>query len=266
MKIFKRTRHYLNVYSGFLSNSFSEAMNFRVHFILLIVMDLFFYFSALASVNIIYNHVETIGPWNRDQLSFFLSVMLAVNQLHMTFISQSFWEMVVILRKGDLDFTLLKPIGSIFIVFFRYIRPGSFMNIFVTWGCVIYFGLNLNLSWVSWVMLPFLILLGFILSSSLDMVIACSMFWMLEGTGINFLRMELQQLSRWPDFIYSGVIRKALTVVVPVLLIGNAPVRFLFNYQDWIMMAGLFAAIAVSWALLKVLWQAGLNQYESASS
>ncbi len=261
-----RLLHYIKVYGRFLSTGFVQALEFRVHFFLLIFMDLAFYISSLASVHIIFDHVSQIGGWNREQFLFFTTVMLCINQLTMSFISESFWRFPVLLRTGELDFYLLKPIGSIFTVFFRFIRPGSMVNVLFTGSTLIYFGLQIDLSWYSWVLLPFLIVMGFILQNSIELVITCSMFWMLEGTGINFLRMELQQLARWPDFIYSAFVYRFLSVLLPILLIGSAPVRFLFNYGDFFPMIGMAAAILVFWGILGVSWSAGLKAYESASS
>lgn len=249
-----------------MSTSFSEAMGFRVNFFILIVLDLFFYGSALFSVDIIYQHVSTIGPWNREQLMFFVSIMLLIHQFHMALVADNFWVFSATLRLGQLDFDLLKPISSLFSSFLRRIRPGSLINIFLSGGLVIYYGLQVDLSITAWIVLPFGIMFGFILAASLDMLIACGMFWMLEGVGINFLRMELQELSRWPDFIYGAIVGRLLTVVVPILLIGNAPTRFLFDQHDWGPLLGMVVAILIIWGLLQIVWKFGLLAYESASS
>lgn len=257
--MFSRINHYLRVYRGFVDANFAEATTFRTNFFLIILMDLFFFFSALASVDILYNHVETIGVWGKQELLFFVSVMLCIETLHMTFISEGFWDLPMLIRQGRLDFILLKPIGSVFSTFFAYIRAPSMVNIFVTWAIVAYFGFQVDLHWTGWLLLPVLVLMGLILQASIEIVISCSMFWVLEGFGINFLRMQFQQLSRWPDFVYSPLARRVFTLFVPILLIGNAPVRFMLDYRDWIPMLLLVVSIFVSWALIRFFWTLGLR-------
>ena len=261
-----RTIHYLKVYKEFLSTCFVQALEFRVHFVLLILMDLAFYLSSLASVQIIFNHVPEIGGWQKEQFMFFVAFMLSINQLSMSFGSQGFWEFSFLLRTGEFDFYLLKPIGTVFSVFFRFIRPGSMLNIFFTGPVLIYFGIQVGLDWLDWVLLPFLLILGFLLQNSIELVIACGMFWMLEGTGVAFLTMELQQLARWPDFIYNTFVYRFLTIFLPILLIGSAPIRFLFSYNDFLPLLGMGVAILVFWGVLSVTWRIGVKQYESASS
>ena len=262
----KEIRHHFSVYKMFVSTSFSQSMSFRLNFFLLILMDIFFYFSSLMTVNFIFDHVQTIGPWNKEQLMFFISFMLCVEHLHMTLISESFWVLPRDIKSGNMDFTLLKPISSIFNCFFRYIRTSSICNIVVVWACLIYFGRKVELDLIAWISLPFLVLLGFTLLAILEFIISTSMFWMTEGMGINFLRMQFQNLSRWPNFIYASLSRKVFTVAVPILLIGSAPVHFLLDHSAWDYLLYLITAILISFCVLKFVWKMAINQYESASS
>lgn len=259
-------KHYLSIYNRFIATSFAEAASFRLNFILLIVMDIVFYISALATVSFIYDHVSMIGPWSKEQLMFFVSFMLAVDHLHMIILSESFWMLSTDIRTGNLDYILLKPVHSIFIVFFRYFRASSLLNIFITWATLIYFGIKADLSVLSWCFLPFLVFLAFILLAILEIIISTSMFWLTEGLGINFLRMQLQQVSRWPDYIYQRSIKKIFTVAFPILVIGSAPVRFLYDNRVYENIIFLLIAIIISFFALLKIWKIALNRYDSASS
>lgn len=263
MKTFK---HYLSVYYKFIETSFTEASSFRLSFFLIIIMDLFFYFSTLATVSFIFDHVSTIGPWDESRLLFFISFMLAIDHLHMTVVSEGFWMLSQHIRTGSMDYILLKPLHSIFTVFFRHFRPATILNGFVAWGFLIYYGIGLDLAWHSWILLPIMVVLGFMLLIVLEFIITASTFWMVEGLGINFLRMQLQQLSRWPDFIYASMSRKVLTVGIPLLLIGSAPVRFLFDFREYHLLLGLIFAIIIFWIILLYIWKIALRRYDSASS
>ncbi len=259
-------RRYLAVYSMFVSNCFAAATSFRLHFVLLIVMDQIFYFSLLASVDFIFDHVPRIGSWGRPQFMFFIAFMLAVDHLHMTFVSESFWDFSFDLRTGRLDFILLRPLNTLFSIFARQIRPASLINFFTPWGCLIYFGRQVDLSWASWLLLPLLVLLSLLLLTSIEILFSMLMFWTVESFGINFLRMQLQQIARWPDFIYQDFGRRLFTFAVPILLVGSAPVRFLFDPGDWKGLVGAGVSLLLVWLLIGLAWQKGLKSYESASS
>ena len=188
---------YLSVYKKFFDTSLAEASSFRTSFILIILMDIIFYLTTLSSVSFIYDHVTTIGPWNKNQLMFFIAFMLTMDHLHMTIVSENFWELSVKIRTGTLDFDLLRPLSSIFSVFFRYVRTSSLINTPLVWSMLIYFGVQLELNWAQWLIIPPLIILGFTLFVIIEFCLSVAMFWTIEGWGINFLRMQLQQLARW---------------------------------------------------------------------
>jgi ABC-2 type transport system permease protein len=259
-------RRYALVYREFLSTSVTEATSYRLHFVLLVAMDLFFYGSTLWSVGFIFDHVDAIGPWGRSQVLLFMSFMLAVDHLHMTFVSENFWIFSFELKAGKLDFVLIRPLGALFSVFFRHVRVASLCNIVVPWACIVHFGRQAGLSPLAWALLPPLVLLALTLLVSLEILLSMSMFWLVESMGINFLRMQLQQVARWPDVAYRHAAQRLFTFVFPVLLVGSAPVRFLLDPMDHGHLLGMVAAILASWIAIAALWRVGLRAYESASS
>lgn len=246
--------------------SITMASSFRLSFVLLILMDLFFLFSALYSVEFIYDHVANIGPWDKNQLLFFVMFMMMLDNLHMIFVSESFWALSFQIRTGELDFVILKPGSTIFSTFFRFFRVSSCINTPIFAYYLIKYGTAVGLSPIDWVLLPFLISLAFLLLIYLEFCISTLMFYMVEGMGINFLRMQLQQLSRWPNFIFASLTRKTLTFVVPILTIGSAPVHFLYDKSKWEWLVALLISIIVFHFILVHLWRRGLSHYDSASS
>ena len=261
-----RMRYYFNLYKGFLATSFAIGTSFRTNFVLLILMDLFFYASALTTTSFIFDHVQQIGPWNRSQFLFFVAFMLAVDHLHMTFVSENFWGFSFDLRTGKLDFDLLRPAGSIFSVFFRDIRASTLFNFPVPWVCLIWFGMKAGMAGLDWILLPFFVLLAFALLVALEVLLCMAMFWTVESWGINFLRMQFQQVSRWPDFVYLPSARRILTFVFPILMVGSVPVHVLFDHEKWPLLLLMVMAIVVVAALIRFFWRRGLWHYESASS
>ncbi len=260
-----RVRHYFSVYRGFVSCGFATGLSFRVNFVLLIIMDLFFYASSLYATSFIFDQVDHIGSWNRSQFLFFVSFMLAVDQLHMTFIAEAFWGFSFDLRTGKLDFFLLKPIGALFTVFFQSIRPSTLCNLPVPWILMIHYGREAGLGVGDWAALPFLVIFSLALMVALEIVIAMAMFWTVESWGVNFLRMQVQQVARWPEFVYTTWVKRLFTFVFPILLIGSAPVRFLLDGEVWPLI-GLLAALPLTCLVIRWLWGKGLKSYESASS
>ena len=257
---------YWDVYKKFVSTSVAVETSFRTSFVLLILMDIFFFFSTITSVRFIYDHVAMIGPWEKNHLLFFISFMLMIDNLHMMIFSQSFWEFSDHLKTGNLDYIILRPMNTIFSVFFRHFRASSLFNTPIFLGHLIYYGVQLNLDFLSWSLIPLFIILSLTLLVILEFILSTSMFWVTDGLGINFLRMQFQQLSRWPNFVYQALTRKVLTFVIPILLIGSAPVHFIIDHQNYNALIYMVLAIFIGLFILVNLWKIGLRRYDSASS
>ena len=259
-------KHYWQVYKEFFKTSFAKSTSFRINFILLFILDITFYLSIFAPIDFIFSYTAHIGAWNREQFMFFISFVLVVDHLHMTFLSGSFWMLAEDLKLGNLDFTLLRPIHSLFIVFFRYIRAYSFSSGIILWYLLGYFAFKAQLSLLSWILLPIMIGLAFILLALIEFLFSTLMFWTTEGIGLNFLRMQIQHVARYPDFIYRTFTRKIFTFVLPILITASTPTHFLLDPRQWHQLVYLLGAISIILILLLKIWKVALNHYESASS
>ena len=266
MKYLEQLKHYFYVYRKFVSTSIAVNTSFRTSFVLLIVMDFITFLTTIYSIDFIYNHIETIGPWGRNELLFFALFMLTIDNLHMILFSESFWALSFDIKSGALDFTILKPMNTIFSVFFRYFRPSSCVLTPLYLFYLIKYGNLVGLGAIDWLLLPLFIFGGLTILVLIEFCFCSAMFWVTEGIGINFLRLQLQQLSRWPNFIYAPLARKFLTIAVPITLIGSAPVHFLLDKNKYQLLLLMPIMILILTVILNYVWSKGLRRYDSASS
>ena len=198
--------------------------------------------------------------------SFFLCFMLMLDNLHMMMFSQSFWELSSDIKTGQLDYTILRPLNIIFSIFFRHFRISSLFNTPLYAGFLIYYGLQCDLSPLSWMLLPLFLVMALALYVSIEFILSALMFWTTDGNGINFLRMQLQQVARWPNHIYFGYMKKIFTIVVPVLIVGSNPTAFLLDNSKLEIMVSFSIILLIFIFLANFVWSYALRRYESASS
>ena len=245
---------YSGIYKKFLDCAFSRATTFRTSFFLIVIMDLFFYASVLGSVDFIFQHVPNIGGWNRNQFLFFLSFMLAVDNLHMSFLSENFWIFALDLRSGVLDYVFIRPVSSIFLIFFRSVRVSTMLNSPLVVYFLIHFGLAVGLQTIDFLLLPLLLIISLLIMAEIEIIISTLMFWLIEGNGINFLRMQLQNVALWPDFVYGTWAKRIFTLLCPVLLIGTPSVRFLFDKSDYFPLLLQLLAMILLYFIMTKFW------------
>ena len=257
-------KKYLLIYKEFFKTSLSEALSFRFNFILQLFMNICFIGSFFFNSIFIFHHVDLIGFWNKEEFLFFLSFVLFLNQIHSFLIAVNYWSFSDDIQIGNFDFTLLKPISSLFITFFNRLTIPSFSTVLVSLYLLIYFGLQLNLSVAVWLSLPFCCFLSIALLCGIEIIISLLNFFTIEGGGINQIRLQAQQISRWPDFIYQKQLRFFL---IPVLATTSIPVRWILDTSYWSWLLIMILATFTLWFLIIFwLWPKGLKFYESASS
>jgi ABC-2 type transport system permease protein len=257
---------YWRIYKKLFAINLAKGLAFRAHFFLLILFDLFFYTTAILTIDFLFRQIGPIAGWTREHFLFFIAFMLTVEQFHMAFISEAFWQFSYEVRTGRLDYVLLKPVNPIFLTFFRFIRVGSMPLLVIPVGVLIYYGIGLQLSLLSWIMIPFLVVLTLAVLTTLEILLMMSTFWMTDSTSVNFIRMQLQDISRWPDFVYQPIFRRVFTLAIPILLASTAPVRFLFENSGWVGLLAVGAAQVILMAAVGMLWRIGLRRYDSVSA
>ena len=256
-------RKYLNIYKEFIRTSTSEATSFRLNFILQNIMNACFMMTFFLISSFIFDHIEHIGVWNKMEFFFFLSFVFALDQTHYLMFSYNFWQFSEDVLTGKLDFHLLKPVSILFIIFSRQLAIPGITTALGAYIAMIYFGIQLDISLLSWLMIIPLMVLSMAFLVSLEIIIAMLNFVTVEGAGINQMRLQIQHFCRWPDFIYKNPIR---LTIIPFLIITSFPVRFLLNNGDWLRVIYMCFTALLLFFIIYFLWPKMLNLYQSPSS
>jgi len=254
---------YLSLYKEFFKTILSEELSFRANFIFQSFMNVSFISAFFFTSIFIFDHIEHIGLWNKEEFLLFLSFVFAVDQTHYFLFSMNFWEFSEEIRLGRLDFHLLKPPHSLFIILLRNIAVPGIFTMLLTYSMVAYFGIQVHLSLWAWLSLPFCLVLSLSLLLGIEVLVSLLNFFTIEGIGINQIRLQIQQLCQWPDFIYKNPIRLWL---FPFLAITSVPIRWVLNISYWNWLTVMCIGSILLWSLIFFLWPKALHFYESPSS
>lgn len=265
-KILHTLKYYAGIYGQFFSTCAAESMSFRFNFFLYILLEGAFYLGVFGPVEIILKQLGHAGVWNHSQWMFFLSFVLTIDWLHMLIVSENFWMLAEHIRMGGVDYALLRPASALFTLFFRQIRVAVLPNGLLCLSLLIYFGQKAHLTPWAFALLPLMLLFAFATKLVFEIIMACGIFWVTEGLGVNFIRIQTQALARWPEFVYRGKARLVFVYLFPVLLMGSGPVHFLFDFKNYayLLLQGILTQALM--LFLAWLWPLALKHYESASS
>src|SRR6476619_3857125 len=139
----KRPAHpsYLLVFGTFARNSLVREMTFRTNFIIECVSSLSWVAMNLGFYVLIFQFTDEIGHgtgWGKYQFFLFLATSLFINSLVQALFMPNAEEFSELIRTGGLDFALLKPIDTQFLISLQKVDWSALSNFGFALGLLIY--------------------------------------------------------------------------------------------------------------------------------
>jgi len=248
-------------------------MEFKVDFIFTWINETAFQWFNLLYFDVLLMHVAGLGhgddTWTRWELYVLMGTVYIVDGLMMMLLYDNVMKLPVYVNRGELDFFLLKPVNTQFMVSARYVRPANFIPTLFGAGIVVLGAVNLESEVGLENMLLYAAMLanGFIILYATSFIFQTMSFWLLSSQGFSHGYFMFYSFIMKPDSIFRGVLKVMLTFVLPAVVIGSWPARALIGKAlTWEMVAYAFV-LGVATVLVSMwFFKKGLRRYESASS
>lgn len=260
---------YAAIYAALWKNSVTRETMFKGNFLLWIIVEIVWFALQLSFIAVIYLHTDAIGSWTKWQVVLLVGASHFIQQIYQAFFLVNCVNLSELVRQGKLDFLLMLPVNTRFVVSVRQVDLGGFVNAASAAAVMLYAARQLHLSPSALQITGFLALclVGILTHYSLMFMLATVSFWTVRAQGIVYGYYNLFNIARLPDEAFGGVFRAMFTFVLPVLLISNVPVRVLINTLNtqgllWLLLVmALLCALTSEW-----VWRISLRRYTSASS
>lgn len=264
-----RWSRYAGIYAALWRNSVVREMGFKSNFILWIIVELLWFALQVTFINVIYSHTDHIGDWSRWQVVLLVGTSHFIQQIFTALFITNCVEISEYIRTGKLDFMLLLPINTRFIVSLRKVDLGGFVNAASAVAVILYCARQLHLQPTVLQLLGFAVMsvCGLLIHYSLLFLLSCVSFWTVRAQGIVWGYYNLFNISRLPDAAFQGFFKALFTYALPMLLVANVPAKVvLAKLESPLDLALLFALCGACFAASEALWRFSLRHYTSASS
>jgi ABC-2 type transport system permease protein len=281
----KQRPQYLAVFLMFARNSLIRDMTFRANYIIEFVSSMAWSFMNLAFYALVYDLMQRSGNgddiagWSRYEFFVFIATTILVNGIVEGLFMDNAEELSELTRTGGLDFALLKPIDTQFLVSLRKISWSSLPKLALAIGLLVYSlpripGLHITIAQL--VLYPLYVAMGVAILYSVMIALAATSIWLGRNQSLYDFWFYLTNFSRYPMEIYSGPygqpLRQVFTFLVPVLVVINVPAAILAKplsaqggERMWLAAFAVFATVACL-AASRWVFQRALLSYRSASS
>lgn len=266
---------YFEVWKRCLKNSLLRELSFRSNFIITIITRTFWFAAQLILFEIIFQNVKTIADWSREEYFGFMATGMIISSIIESLFMPNVANFSELIRKGNLDFILLKPIDPQFLVSTEKINLAMLSQSFLALGLLFYSVAHVDhpISPINVLLYFLLIIVGVTFFYSLMITLASTSVWLGRNQGLYDFWFYITVFSRYPREIYYGnalaeAVRVMFSFFLPILLVVTVPARLLLSKTlepSWIVFWAPLTTF-LFFLLSRRIFNWSLSKYRSASS
>ena len=261
-------RRYVRVYVACLRNCLARELEFRTSFLLSAGSTTLWAVFSMVLAGLIFSNVRQVAGWDLDRMFILTGSFLLVEGLSSALFQRNMQRLSEMVNKGELDFVLIRPISSQFLVSIRYVDFGDLPTavvglVYVAIG-VGRLGIAPGLTEVA----GYVVLVASALLSlyALWFITVTLVLWTGRINNIAAVVEPFMGLARMPSDVYRGLFRPIATYVLPIAAIATLPSQALLGVLEPAMLPyQLVLAVVLLW-LSHRFWHFSLRRYTSASS
>ena len=250
----------------------NRELAFRGNFLVKVSVEVLWLGILLAFYRVVFARTSTIAGWDEPQYLFFVGCFFALNGLIEMLFLDNCNEFAELVRTGDLDGLLLKPIDEQFLITCRRIDWGTAPNVLM--GSVVMVVALSNMHWqfdpvrVATFLVTFAC--GTAIAYSFMLMLTSLSVWMVRNQSLMEMWWLFSSLARYPKEIFAGPWAEPLgaffTYFVPILVVVNVPANAMVRVLEWPTVGLTVAATVMLLWLSRRFFQHALRSYRSASS
>lgn len=260
---------YFSIYAALWKNSVTRETMFKGNFLLWIFVEFLWFGLQLCFISVLYLHTDNIGSWTKWQVVMLIGASHLIQQTFQAFFLVNCTNLSELVRTGKLDFLMLLPVNTRFIVSLRQVDLGAFVNAASGVAVIAFAAHKLHFMPTIPHVFAFLALCvaGILIHYSLMFLLATISFFTVRAQGIVWGYYQFFNVARMPDEAFQGAFKAIFTFAIPMLLVSNVPTRVLANTLEHVRPVLLLLAMSLAcFAISELGWRASLRHYTSASS
>jgi len=259
---------YLRLLALFVRTELQFELAYRVNFLAELLSLVIIVVTSVAAVLILFAYTQTMNGWSFPAMLVLLGVFYIVQGVGELAFTPSFQQFMEQVRLGTLDFVLLKPASSQFLVSLRYFKLSNVAQVALG---VIVTALGLarlgdELTVIALGEFAVALFCGLVLVYVLLLSLSTLAFWFVRVENLLVVYEAFTDAARFPIDIYPFWLRFAMSSVVPVGIAVTVPAQAVSGRLDAPGVAAILAATVGAVAFGRWFWKTGLRSYTGASA
>ncbi|MEE3334252.1 MAG: ABC-2 family transporter protein [Ruminococcus sp.] len=260
---------YIKLHRIFIAQYLKKLMEYKADFTLGAIGLLIAQAFQILFLGIIFSQIPSLRGWQFEQILFIYGFSLISKSLDHLFTDNLWMVGYRIVRKGEFDKYLTRPINTLYHVIAENFCVDAFGEVL---SCVLLLGYSIpRLSMpFYWYTIPLWIVsavFATLIYTSLKIMTAAISFWTKSSGHITHMLYMVNDFSKYPVSIYNRFVQTVITYILPFAFTAYYPASyFLTGENPLFCVGGTVVAGSVLFALAIFVWNKGIGAYESAGS
>ncbi|HMP16690.1 MAG TPA: ABC-2 family transporter protein [Gemmatales bacterium] len=263
---------YLRLYGALAQYSFTRELSFRSNFLAKMAVEIIWLALMLVFYQTIYRQSNTVAGWTQAEFLFYLGCYVSLEGFIETLFLENCLGLAELVRTGELDFYLLKPMDEQFLLTTKSLDLSTMPNILLGMA-LMGFALR-EMHWqfdlVRLTIFVINFLAGLALAYSCLLMLASTSFWLTRNSSMMEMWWLFTSLMRYPRDIFrepwAYPIGFVFSFLLPVMLVIHVPASVMVKTLDPVMSLYLVVASGCMLWLSRWFLHQSMARYRSASS
>jgi len=261
-------RRYLRLLAVQLRASTALALQYRLEFLGQGALALLWTAWSLVPLLVVFGRREGVAGWTFEEALTVMGWFTLMKGVLEGAVNPSLASVVEHIRKGTLDFVLLKPADAQFLVSTARFMPWRVVDVLA--GLVVFAVAFARMGRVpgAGAVAAALLLLACatLVLYSLWILVISAAFYVVKVDNLSYLFSSIYDAARWPVSVFRGALRIIFTFVVPLALMTTYPALALLGKLDAAVAAQAALGALLFAGLARLVWTRAIGAYTSASS
>ncbi|MGA7119367.1 MAG: ABC-2 family transporter protein [Polyangiaceae bacterium] len=242
------------------------AMQYRADFLLDGAVGTFWMATAIVPLSVVFRLRDRVGGWNFGEALMVMGWFTLLEGVLEGAINPSLVTVVDHIRKGTLDFVLIKPADAQFLVSTARFQPWRAMNLLAAIGIFAWGFRRLGRGPTAGAMCLAAVTLvaAIAVLYSLWLLTVSAAFFVVRIDNLTHLFSAIFDAARWPVSVFRGVVRLLLTFVVPLALMTTYPAQALLGTLRPGTLVATIGGALLALGVSRAVWKVAIGKYTSA--
>ncbi len=249
-----------------LRTSLALAMQYRTDFVTDGFVEVFWTITAIVPLFVVYRSRPVVAGWTFGEALMVTGFFTLLQGVLEGAINPSMTLVVEQIRKGTLDFVLLKPKDAQFLVSTARVLPWRAVNLVTAAGLFAYGFVCLKRAPTLSDVAVALVVLGASISIlyALWMLAVSLAFYVVRVDNLTVLFGAVFDAARWPASVFRGFFHVLFTFVIPLAVMTTFPADALLGRASLAEVLGAAGAAVCALAVSRLVWTRAVGHYTSA--